>query len=143
MVDHFIKAGVSARNIDVLEPYKRYDYGAFQIEAFPLYHDVENFGLKIFMGGEKALFAVDTGYLDVDAKDFDFYAIEGNHTESEIAERIAEKQARGEFAYEARAAFTHLSYEQAMDFLAKNAGPKSQYILLHQSKQYKEANKND
>lgn len=135
MVEHFIKAGVNARNIDVLEAWKLYNYGTFQIEPFALVHDVENFGLKIWMGGERALYAVDTGTLDhVQAEGFEYFFIEGNHGEAEIAERIAEKQSRGEFSYEIRAARNHLSYEQAMDFLARNAGPNSQYVLLHQSK---------
>lgn len=131
MVEHFIKAGVSPRQIDVLEPNKRYNYGAFEIEAFPLFHDVINFGLKVWMGAESALYAVDTGFLDVDATGIDWFFIEANHGEAEIRARAAEKLARGEYSYESRAAATHLSYEQAMDFLARNAGPNSRYVLLH------------
>lgn len=135
MVDKFISAGVSKRNIDILEPYKRYDYGVFQIEAFPLHHDVPNMGLKIFMGGEKAIYIVDTGYVDdIEAKDFDLYLLENNHIQSEIEQRIAEKQSAGEFPYEYRAADNHLSQEQAFDWLANNAGPKSRYVFLHQHK---------
>lgn len=136
MASEFILAGVQPRNIDVLEAGERYNYGEFQIEPVPLYHDVENFGLKIYMGGEKAIYIVDTGYVDhIVAKDFDYYFLESNHTESEISARIAEKQARGEFCYETRAAANHLSQEQAMDWLARNAGPNSKYVFLHQHKE--------
>lgn len=132
MVDKFLSAGVPPRNIDVLEAGKTYDYGAFQIEPVPLHHDVPNFGLKLYMGGEKIFYAVDTGFIDdVEAKGFDYYFLESNHLTSDIEARAAEKLAKGEFAYEMRAAATHLSYEQAMDWLYRNMGPASEYILLH------------
>lgn len=136
MAGKFIGAGVSTRNIDVLEDGKRYDYGTFQIEPVTLYHDVPNYGLKIFINGKKVIYIVDTGYVDdVEAKDFDLFLLESNHTRAEIEARIAEKQARGEFAYETRAAQNHLSQEQALDWLARNAGPNSRYVFLHQHKE--------
>lgn len=77
MAGKFLSSGVPARNIDVLEAGKRYNYGAFQIEPVTLYHDVPNFGLKIFMGGEKAIYIVDTGYVDdVEAVGYDLYPLE-------------------------------------------------------------------
>lgn len=133
MVGHFIKAGVNLRQIDVLEPNKRYDYGVFEVEAFSLHHDVPNMGLKIWIGGESAIYIVDTGRVDdVTAEGFDWFFIESNHTQAEIEARAAEKLGRGEYSYEHRAAANHLSYEQAIDFLARNAGPRSKYVLLHQ-----------
>lgn len=137
LTSDFIRAGVPKRQIDALEPRTRYDYGAFQVEPVELYHDVPCYGLKIFVAGESAIYAVDTGYINhVDAKGFDLFLVESNHHESEIAARIADKQSRGEFAYEMRAAKYHLSHEQAMAWLAENAGAKSRYILLHQHKDF-------
>lgn len=139
MAGEFLSAGVPARNIDVLEDGKRYNYGAFQIEPVTLYHDVPNFGLKIFMGAEKAIYIVDTGYVDdVEAAGYDLYLLEANHTDAEIKARIARKQARGEFAYESRAAANHLSQERAEAWLARNAGPRSRYMFLHQHKEVKD-----
>lgn len=136
MVCKFMGAGVSARNIDVLEAEKRYDYGAFQIEPVTLYHDVPNYGLKVFINGKKVIYIVDTGYVDdVDAKDFDLFFLESNHTQAEIEARIGDKLARGEFAYEVRAARNHLSQEQALEWLAQNAGPNSKYVFLHAHKE--------
>lgn len=136
MAGKFMAAGVPARNIDVLEAGKRYNYGAFQIEPVTLYHDLPNFGLKIFAGSEKAIYIVDTGYVDdVEAAGYDLYLLEANHTTAEIKARIAEKQARGEFAYETRAAMNHLSREQAEAWLARNAKEDSQFIFLHQHKE--------
>lgn len=136
MVGKFLSAGVPARNIDVMETGKRYDYGAFQVEPVTLHHDVLNFGLKIFMGCEKAVYIVDTGYVDdVKAAGYDLYLLEANYTGAEIKARIAEKHARGEFAYEVRAARTHLSQERALEWLARNAGPNSKYVFLHQHRE--------
>ena len=50
---------------------------------------------------------------------------------------------KGEFAYEFRAASTHLSYEQAMDWLYQNMGPTSQYVLLHQHTDFERKKENE
>lgn len=136
MIPHFIEAGVSKRNVDVLEFGKTYDYGAFQIEPVPLFHNVPNLGLKIFINGKRVIYIVDTGSVDgIEAKDFDLILLEANHSRAEIEARIAAKHAAGEFAYEEAAARNHLSREQAEDWLARNAGPNSKYILLHQHRE--------
>jgi len=57
--------------------------------------------------------------------------IECNHREDEIRERIAAKEAAGEYAYEVEASRNHLSWEQAMSWLAEN-GPHSAFIPMHQ-----------
>lgn len=133
MVGSLLKAKVSKTQIDVLEMNRRYDYGAFQVEPFPLVHDVPNCGWKIWMGGESALYATDTGSMaGIEAKDFSLYLLEANHDEKEIMERIREKEAAGEYAYERRVIRTHLSYQQANDFIYENAGPNSEYLYLHQ-----------
>lgn len=99
----------------------------------PLIHDVPNCAWHIFDGKERLFYATDAGTLDnIEAKNYEWYLIEANHTRAEIQARIAEKHARGEFAYETRAAQTHLSQEQALDWLAKNAGANSRYVFLHQ-----------
>lgn len=133
MISRFMEAGVSKANIDVLEAGKRYAYGAFQIEPVPLFHNVPNFGLKIFINGKKVIYIVDTGSVDgIEAKDFDLILLEANHSRAEIEARIAAKEAAGKYAYEREAMRNHLSREQAEDWLAKNAGAKSEYVFLHQ-----------
>lgn len=133
MAEKFIKAGVLSRNIDVLEAGKRYNYGAFEVEPVPLHHNVPNYGLKIYTGGGKVIYIVDTGYVDdVDANGFDLFLVEANHVRAELEARLAAKLAAGEFAYEARAACNHLSREQAEDWLYRNMGPNSKYVFLHQ-----------
>lgn len=137
MVDKFIAAGVKQRNIDVLEAGKVYDYGGFQIEPFELFHNVPNYGLKIYRDGEKALYAVDTGCMDgIEARDFDLYLLESNHLQAEIEAAVAEAQERGDFTYRTRAAENHLSYEQAVDWLAAQITDprKSIWVPMHQHK---------
>lgn len=139
MVDHFIAAGVKKQNIDVLEAGTVYDYGDFQIEPVELHHNVLNFGLKIYRDGEKALYAVDTGHMDgIEAKSFDLYLLEANHTKAEIEAAVAEAQAKGEFTYRTRAAENHLSYEQAVDWLTQNMGPNSMWVPMHGHKNKEE-----
>lgn len=82
---------------------------------------------------EKMFYATDTGHLEgISAKGYDYYFIEGNHTREELEGRAREKLGRGQYAYEIRAAANHLSVEQALDFIAENAGPESKYILMHE-----------
>lgn len=138
MVPHLLEAGVSERVIDLLTSNVASYYKNLQTFVTPvtLLHDVPNCGYKfrIFRPpGEKVFYATDTSTLDhIEAKNYDYYLIEANHTKAEIEARIADKQARGEFAYEVLAARNHLSQEQALDWLARNAGPNSKYVFLHQ-----------
>lgn len=140
MVAPLLKAGVSKFSIDVLSPYEDADdarlyKGLAIIHPSFIPHDVPNCAWHIFNGKETLFYATDTSTIDsVEAKNYDIYLIEANHTRAEIEARIAEKQARGEFAYETRAAQNHLSQEQALDWLARNAGPNSRYVFLHQYK---------
>lgn len=138
MVRPLLEAGVDKYLIDVFEPEKPqlYSCNGFSVVAYSLVHDVPNCAWRISNGREAVFYGTDTGTLDgIEAKNCDLYLIEANHTQAEIEARAAEKLERGEYSYERRAAANHLSYEQAMDFLARNAGPLSKYVLLHQHKE--------
>lgn len=139
MVLHLLAAGVDKRVIDVYEPNGMfYWYGSchgFGVCPVKLVHNVPNCGYRIFFGreGNKLFYATDTGTLDgIDAKDYDLYLIEANHTRAELEARIREKESSGEYAYEREAARNHLSQEQALDWLAENMGLNSRYVFLHQ-----------
>ena len=133
MAPHLRKAGVLAQLICMptkKEVLRMQEYTIFPVD---LVHDVPNCGWHIWTENERLFYATDTSTLDhITAKDYDLYLIEANHTRAEIEARIADKQSRGEFAYETRAAQNHLSQEQAMEWLARNAGLKSRYVFLHQ-----------
>lgn len=143
MVPHLLAAGVDTRVIDAAGPAASGEtgraliYSGFAaVRPVPLIHDVPNCGWEVQRGEERLFYATDTSTLaHIEAKGCGCYLIEANHTQAEIEARTADKLARGEFAYEARAARTHLSREQALEWLARNAGPNSEYVFLHQHKE--------
>lgn len=122
------------KNVDILEAGKVYDYGVFKISPIVLYHDVENFGYRIFKGNHRTIHITDTSHLiGITAKDYDLYAIESNYNEDTIFESIQKKEAKGDFAYQKRAVNSHLSEQQARDFIFKNKGENSKVLRLHES----------
>lgn len=133
MVPKLLEAGVDKRAIDVYEVKRWYEYpGSLLIGTEPLTHNVPNCGYHIFMDGKRLFYATDTGTLaGITAKGYDWYLVEANHTQADIAARIAEKRAAGEYPYELRAAENHLSQEQTEDWLYQQMGPRSQYVFLH------------
>lgn len=136
MVQPLLEAGVDKRCIDVMdnEIFSCY-MGFVSVAPVNLVHDVPNCGWRLFTD-RRILYATDTATLDhIEAAGYDLYLIEANHRKAEIEARAAEKIARGEFAYERRAAATHLSEEKALDWLAQNMGANSKYIFLHQHKE--------
>lgn len=146
MVGPLIEAGVDKRVVDVFYPEKHSIYfGLANVIPVPLAHDVPNCGYRVLFpvvvgdshhpsGKLESLFyATDCATLDgIEAKNHDLYLIEANHRRKEIDARISAKRAAGEYAYEVEAKHNHLSQEQALDWLAKNAGPNSKYVFLHQ-----------
>ena len=124
------------KNIDVYSAGKVYDYSWFKVSPVILYHDVKNFGYRIFMGEHKTLHCTDTYTLQgISAKNYDLYAIEFNYDEDTVWETIIEKESRGEFAHQRGSINSHLSRQQAQDFILKNAVDKQYNILrLHESK---------
>ena len=136
LVNDLVKAGVSKHNIDVFEIGKMYDYGVFKVSPIKLYHNVDNCGYRVFMGGKKALYATDTEHMQgIKAKDYDLYMIEANYTEEDLQERINAKLEAGQYCYELNVAGRHLSHEQASDFLFANMGKNSKYVFLHGHKE--------
>lgn len=139
LAEKLIEEGVSSLSIDVMESGKKYDYGVFQISPIKLYHDVPNFGYRIYSNGQKVLYATDTGHMEgITAKDYDLYLIEANYSEDELKERIEKKMAEGEFCYELNVADRHLSQEQASEWLMANMGERSKHVFLHMHEEKEE-----
>ena len=136
MVPSLVAAGVSFRVIDVYDPDSgaavKYLNPALYVRPERLTHDVPNCGYHLTIDGMRIFYATDTGTLDgIEAKGYDLYMVEANHTRADIAARVAEKQAAGLYAYEIKAAENHLSREQTEDWLYQNMGPRSRYVFLH------------
>lgn len=128
------------QNVDILEPAKLYNYGNFQISPFVLYHDVSNFGFRIFLsdifiGLYKIFHATDTAHLQgITATDYDLYCIESNYDEETIIDKINTKVKNGHFSHEYGAINSHLSEQQARQFFFENKGLNSMFVRLHESK---------
>ncbi len=142
MVPNLIVCGVEPRDIDIYTAGYWFEYRDFDIMPVKLLHDVPNCGYRI-QSDELLFYATDTSTLDhIEAKGYDYYLIEANHTRAEIEARIEDKLARGEFAYEVRAARNHLSQEQALEWLSCNISPerwdRTEIVFLHQHKEKEE-----
>ena len=130
---------LGAVKIDVVEPGKVYDYKLFKISPITLYHDVENYGYRIFKDDYKIIHATDTVTMEgIRAKDYDLYAIEHNYDEMTIDQDIADKLSRNEYAYEIGAKNSHLSFQQAETFIEANRKETSEILKLHISHKYDE-----
>jgi len=125
------------RNVDVYEAGKIYDYGLFKISPIILYHDVPNFGYRIFKDNKKIIHATDTFTLEgISARNYDLYAIEANYDDETVYSIIQEKSMRGEYAHQRGAINSHLSKQQAQNFVLQNAGNKYDFVMLHQSSEF-------
>jgi L-ascorbate metabolism protein UlaG (beta-lactamase superfamily) len=125
---------MQGRNIDRYKIGTVYNYGQFKISPIKLYHDVPNCGYRIFKGEHKIIHATDTAHLEgIEAKDYDLYAIEHNYNEDTVFESIEKSKAKGEFSHQALSVNSHLSEQQAKDFIYKNKGNKYEVLRLHES----------
>lgn len=110
--------------------------GVYRVEAFKLYHDVENYGF-IFTNeaGETLIYATDTSSLkDAPIRKYDYIVIEGNYDEDKILESVRSEDKDERF----RAArnFRHLSVQAFEDFVRKCRKENTQIYQLHESGQY-------
>lgn len=132
LVADLVACGVSKNNIDILMPDCVNDYGLFKVEVFPTPHNVPNCGFIFRFGNEVLFYATDCNSLEhIKCPNADIYMVEANYRETDIARRIAEKQAAGLYPYELEVVKNHLSEEKALAWICENAGPKSEYVLMH------------
>lgn len=130
LVQELIDCGVSKKRIDVYTIDNEYDYGLFKVSPVKLYHDVPQCGYRIFINGYKCIYCTDTNTLDgIKAEGYDYYFIEANYeNEQELHERAYNDY------YEKRVKSTHLSKEQATEWLLENMGANSVYEFMHKHK---------
>lgn len=128
-----LECGVERKKIDVLSIGTKYDYKLLKVVPIKLYHDVPQCGYRILFDDFKVIYMTDTRTVEgISAKNYDLYLIEGNYDEDEIEKRIKQKQENCEYVYEFRAKESHLSVQQASEFLMNNMGEKSEYVFMHQ-----------
>jgi Cft2 family RNA processing exonuclease len=137
LIKDLVDCGVEKKNIDILKIGKIYDYKAFKVIPIKLYHDVSQCGYKLKISKNKLIYATDTNRIDhIVAKNYDYYFIEGNYeSEEELEHRKMDKLSKGEFYYEDRVKYTHLSKVQTTEWLLKNMRENSKYIFMHEHKE--------
>lgn len=124
---------IEPRNIITLNDDVWYEFNAFRCKLSLIPHDVPNVAIHLQIDNEKLLYATDTSSLEnINAKNYNYYLIEGNYKEKELEERKERKLLNGEFIIEDRIANSHLSYEQCLDFFMKNADDSSILEVMHQ-----------
>jgi len=121
LFEHLHKVGIPKRNIFVVLPNRVYGLEDYLVSAVELFHDVPNFGWRIIKNGHKHFHATDTAHLDgIEAKDYDTATIECNHDENKAIFIIEEAKKNGEFTHLKGAMNSHLSVQQALEFVEKN-----------------------
>lgn len=131
LVKELIECGVNKKNIDIYEIGKIYSYRYFKVIPINLYHDVPQCGYKLKINGNKLIYATDTERINhIDAKNYDYYFIEGNYENDEELH----SRAVNDF-YELRVKKTHLSKVQATEWLMQNMGENSKYVFMHEHKE--------
>jgi L-ascorbate metabolism protein UlaG (beta-lactamase superfamily) len=131
---HMVEHLEGIKNIDIYESSKIYDYGSFKVSPVRLFHDVKNFGYRLYSGSERVFHATDSAHLEgISAKEYDLYCLESNYDAETVFDIIREREARGEYAHQRGAINSHLSFQQANDFFYKNKGENSKLIRLHES----------
>lgn len=136
-----IKLGV--RKILVIAPDGKYrkikDFLIYPIELFHGYRNrlVNNYGYRIILGSHKTIHMTDTGSYDgINAEDYNVIAIEANHCETLINERVEESKRNGVYEYGSLSRVYHASLQQAEDFIGMNANENTKVYLLHPSYKY-------
>lgn len=136
-----VECEVNKKNIIILKPNKWFDLKLCKVKLETLIHDTSNFSFKCEYKGMKCIYIVDTASVEnIKAKDYDLYLIESNYKEDILQQHllICDEEDR---IYLERVPLTHLSYEQANDFLINNMGANSEYCYIHKSNyNFKEEN---
>lgn len=115
---------------------KTYNVGTLSFTTVGLFHDVPNIGYKFNKSGFKIIHVTDTNYIDhIKAENYDIYAMECNHDEALIAQKIHDAKPT-DFVYEIRARENHLSFQRTIKWFKKQKKEDSVLQPLHISSSY-------
>jgi ribonuclease BN (tRNA processing enzyme) len=93
----------------------------YKISPIKLYHDIDQTGYRILKNNKKLIFATDTYTLQgITALDYDVAIIEANYEEQAIIKLIEQAQANNEYTHLINVADSHLSVQQALQFVTDN-----------------------
>lgn len=125
---------ISSSNIFALPSNKWFELGALQVKLESVTHDVTNHLCKFKIGNKKGIYIVDTSNVDnIIAKDYTLYLIEANYDEKLLEKHIQEIDDKDKLYYLDRVKRTHLSKQQAYNFLISNQNWYSEFEFIHKS----------
>lgn len=135
LIKILIKYGVRTKNIYGLKQNREYTIGkVLVVKLQELKHDVLNSACEIRYKGKRLIYITDTGSVEhIEAKGFDCYLIEANYKDDEELDALIKQDYDNgnEFSHYERVRETHLSQEQAIDFLKKNMKDYSVFEFIH------------
>jgi hypothetical protein len=92
MVQQLYDLKIEPRNIIKLNDDVWYNFNAFRCKLNYIPHDVPNVAVHLEIDNEKLIYATDTSKIEhINARNYDYYLIEGNYKENELEERKQEK----------------------------------------------------
>lgn len=104
----------------------------YEIETYPLYHDVENQGFVIRKNGKTLIHATDTSTMqDAPKGQYDMILVEGNYDESKLIEYLSSDDR--EVRYRAARNLRHLSIQAHENFVKSHSHKDTIAIMLHES----------
>lgn len=118
---------------------KEYVAGPYLIKVLPLFHDVPNVGYSIIINnGYKIVHATDTNMIRhlQDVKGYDLYAIECNHDENIIYDKIKSSLYDESYTYEISSRENHLSFQKTISWFKEVRKEDSILYPLHVSHSY-------
>lgn len=118
----------------IMELGKVYDFKVMKLATVALYHDIENYGLRVFHNEIKGIYITDTNTVEgIHFKDYDFVIIEANYDEDRHL-KLAETSSFGNRYLNAMN--SHLSFKQAHTAIDENAKDGTEILLIHLSSAY-------
>ena len=112
---------------------KVYSIGSFKVMAFPLVHDVKNFGYLIsHPESGKIAFVTDTGYCPFTFKGLNNLLLEANHDIDLVDEKLL--QGHGNVYVRNRSLSGHMEFQATLGFLkANDLSAVNNIVLIHLS----------
>ena len=104
----------------------------YEFELIKLYHDVENYGLKVKHDNLLGGYITDTKHVEgISLKNCDWLIIEYNHDEVVVREAIAHAKDNNKFTHLVGAVESHLSFQKADPFINENAKNGTEILKCH------------
>ena len=107
----------------------------YEVETYPLYHDVENQGFIFTKNGKTLIHATDTATMkDAPKREYDITLVEGNYDESKVIENLQSDVY--ELRRRASRNLRHLSIQAHENFVKAHSHEDTIAIMLHESYDY-------